>query len=75
VTRSADGSLGASLVPGGTDVIFGWTDRLAVKVVALRSVLSQIAPGVGATIDVRVADAPVLTGGAKSSSLSTTQRG
>ncbi len=55
--------------------IFGSPVQLGAKVVALQSLLTQLAPGEVATIDVQVADAPVLTESKNSSSLSTTQRG
>lgn len=75
VDRAADGTLGASLLPGPVSVIFGSTVQLDAKMVALHSLLTQVVPGQVATIDVEVADAPVLTEGMKSSSLSTAQRG
>ncbi|MDQ6613257.1 MAG: FtsQ-type POTRA domain-containing protein [Actinomycetota bacterium] len=75
VTQADGGMVSASLAPGSISVIFGSTDELDAKVIALRSVLTQLAPGAVAGIDVRVADAPVLTGGSKSSIVSTTQRG
>ncbi|MDQ1413332.1 MAG: cell division protein FtsQ [Acidimicrobiaceae bacterium] len=78
VTRGADGTVTAALQPGSISAEFGTTDELEAKLTALRSVLAQLAaaPPTGpATIDVRVAAAPVLTDGKKTSSLSTTQRG
>ncbi len=66
VTRAADGTIRAALSPGSVGAVFGTTDELAAKVLALRTVLAQAAPGTighGATIDVRVADAPVLING------------
>lgn len=83
VTTQADGTISTALAPGPVNAVFGTTDQLDAKVLALRTVLAQAMPGAigsGATIDVRVADAPVLTnavltGGTKSSSVSTTQRG
>jgi hypothetical protein len=56
-------------------VIFGSAAQLGTKVAAWRSVAAQLAPGVSATIDVQVADAPVLTYTEKRSIVSTTQRG
>jgi hypothetical protein len=61
VSRAADGTLRALLAPGPVTVVFGTTDRLAAKVTAARSLLAQVPPGVSATIDVQVVDAPVLT--------------
>jgi POTRA domain, FtsQ-type len=83
VTTEADGTISTALAPGPVNAVFGTTDQLDAKVLALRTVLAQATPGAiggGATIDVRVADAPVLTNGVltdgkKSSSVSTTQRG
>lgn len=83
VTTEADGTISTALAPGPVHAVFGTTDQLDAKVLALRTVLAQATAGAiggGATIDVRVADAPVLTNGVltdgkKSSSVSTTQRG
>ncbi len=75
VTAAPDGTVGVTLAPGSIVVVFGGTDQLAAKVVALHSVLVQLPPGDGARIDVRVPDAPVLTAGKNSSMVSTTQGG
>ncbi len=75
VTRAGDGTLIAALVPGLTSVIFGSTDELGAKLVAMRFLLPQLVPDTVATIDVRVPDTPVLTEGKNMSSVSTTQRG
>jgi POTRA domain, FtsQ-type/Cell division protein FtsQ len=75
VSQAPDGTLDATLAPGPVTVVFGSTAQLGAKVVALQSLLTQLAPGQVATIDVQVADAPVLTESKNSSSVSTAQRG
>jgi len=81
ISQSANGALSvvlsSSLASARTPVtvIFGSATQLSAKVSALRLVLAQLAPGSPATIDVQVADVPVLTNGNKSTIVSTTQRG
>jgi hypothetical protein len=75
VLRAPDGSLSAILSPGPISVVFGSADRLAAKLMAARSLLAQVPPGMSATIDVRVVDAPVLTNEKIGTMVSTTQRG
>jgi cell division protein FtsQ len=75
VLRDTDGTLHAAYLPGPIDVVFGSADSVAAKLVDVRSLLAGLAAGTPATIDVRVADAPVLTNGKISSMVSTTQRG
>ncbi|HEX3539447.1 MAG TPA: FtsQ-type POTRA domain-containing protein [Acidimicrobiales bacterium] len=75
VLRGSDGSLEALLSPGPITVVLGTTTALDAKAAALPSLLAQVPPGTAATIDVRVVDAPVLTGGKIGTMVSTTQRG
>lgn len=75
VWPATDGSLRVVLSPGPITVIVGSPVGLDAKAVALRSLLAQVPPGMAATIDVRVVDAPVLTSGKIGTMVSTTQRG
>ena len=75
VSLGTDGSLRVVLSPGPVTVLVGNTAGLDAKVVAVRSLLAQVPPGMAATIDVRVVDAPVLTAGKIGTMVSTTQRG
>lgn len=73
VAVATDGTLSVTVVPGSAGpggpeqgpivVVFGSTDQLKAKVIAMDTVLGEVSPGAAAIIDVRVVDNPVLTYG------------
>jgi cell division protein FtsQ len=69
-----DGSVAAALAPNIT-VVFGTADNLNAKLLALSTLLERVEPSTVATIDVRVADSPILTHAGQGSTVPTTPRG
>jgi hypothetical protein len=69
-----DGNLRLTMSPGVT-VTFGTADQLANKLLALRTLLDRVSFKGITGIDLRVPDAPVLTGPSQGSTVSTVPRG